>query len=83
MVKHDHDFSGQSRKATNVSLDIQLVGEAKRLGINISRACEVGLSQTIAQEHGRLWKRENAAALESSNAYVEKHGLPLALHRQF
>lgn len=83
MVKHDHAFSNQSRKATNVSLDIQLVAEAKRLGINISRACEAGLSQQIAEEHGRAWKLENAAALESSNAYVEKHGLPLAQHRQF
>jgi len=83
MVKHVHDFSGQSRKATNVSLDIQLVAEAKRLGINISRACEAGLSQQIAEQHGRAWKLENAAALESSNAYVEQHGLPLAQHRQF
>ncbi|MBL6932232.1 MAG: type II toxin-antitoxin system prevent-host-death family antitoxin [Rhodospirillales bacterium] len=29
------------------------------------------------------WLRDNKAALESSNDYVEKHGLPLARHRQF
>jgi len=83
MVKHDHDFPGRARKATNVSLDIELVAEAKRLGINISRACETGLSQQIAEEHGRLWKQENASALESSNAYVERNDLPLAPYRQF
>jgi antitoxin CcdA len=81
MVKLDHDFQG--RKATNVSLDPQLVAEAKRLGINISRACETGLSQQIAEEHGRRWKHDNAAALESSNTYVEHNGVPLAQHRQF
>ncbi|MFA7668886.1 MAG: type II toxin-antitoxin system CcdA family antitoxin, partial [Burkholderiaceae bacterium] len=30
-----------------------------------------------------LWLAENQEAIESSNAYVEKHGLPLAKHRMF
>ena len=29
------------------------------------------------------WLRDNAIALESSNAYIEANGLPLARHRQF
>ncbi len=29
------------------------------------------------------WLRENRAALESSNDYVEKRGLPLEKHRRF
>lgn len=29
------------------------------------------------------WLAENFAALESSNAYVEAHGLPLQEHRNF
>ncbi len=29
------------------------------------------------------WLRDNKAALDSSNDYVEKHGLPLDRHRQF
>ncbi len=32
------------RKPTNLSLDERLVADAKELGINVSRACEVGLS---------------------------------------
>lgn len=31
----------------------------------------------------KQWLRDNRAALESSNDYVEKHGLPLERHRQF
>lgn len=80
MGKHDRDFP---RKPTNLSLDAALVAEARRLGINVSRACEAGLSEHIARERERLWKQENASALESSNAYVERHGLPLGRHRQF
>lgn len=29
------------------------------------------------------WLAENRHALESSNAYVERHGLPLQRHRKF
>lgn len=83
MGRHEYDLATQARKPTNVSLDIALVAEAKRLGINISRACEVGLIEQIAKERGRLWKEENASALESSNNYVEGRGLPLSQYRRF
>ncbi len=71
------------RKATNVSLDAKLVAEAKVLGVNVSRACEEGLAAELKAERGRQWKIENAQAIESSNAYVREHGLPLARYRQF
>lgn len=71
------------KKATNLSLDQQLVEEARRLGINLSRACEQGLAARIAEERRRRWHAENADAIASSNAYVEKNGLPLAHLRRF
>ena len=83
MIKYDRELAGGLRKATNISLDVEMVSEAKRLGINISRACEAGLARQIAEERGRLWREENAAALEESNAWVEAKGLPLAKHRRF
>ncbi|SUC82672.1 Post-segregation antitoxin (ccd killing mechanism protein) encoded by the F plasmid [Pannonibacter phragmitetus] len=36
-----------------------------------------------ARERAEIWLRENAAALESSNAWVEENGLPLDQYRQF
>lgn len=36
-----------------------------------------------APERAEDWLRENAAALESSNAWVEENGLPLDQYRQF
>jgi len=77
------ESSSPSRRPTNVSLDAKLVDEAKALGLNLSRACELGLAGQIAEEKRRRWRIENAAALSSSNAYVDENGLPLAALRPF
>ena len=71
------------RKPTNVSLDAALVEEAKALGVNISLAAAKGLQEAVAKRRAERWLEENKAALESSNAWVEKHGLPLAKYRMF
>jgi antitoxin CcdA len=71
------------RKATNLTLDAQAIADAKELGINISAACEEGLVVAISKARREKWLRENRAAIDSSNAWVEKHGLPLAKYRMF
>ena len=71
------------RRPTNISLDSAMIEEAKELGINISRACEQGLSEEIRAERNRRWKEENREAIEASNAYVAEHGLPLEKYRLF
>jgi antitoxin CcdA len=75
--------AAQSRKPTNVSLDMALLSEARRLGINVSRACEQGLVARIADERARRWRAENAEAIAASNAFVDEKGLPLAGLRRF
>jgi antitoxin CcdA len=70
-------------RATNVTLDAALVTEAKELGVSISQASNQGLQQAVKKARGERWLEENKAALESSNAWVEKHGLPLAKYRMF
>lgn len=72
-----------ARKATNVSLDAALLGEARSLNINLSRAAEDGIRAEVARLRAASWQHENAEALASSNRYVAGHGLPLARHRQF
>ena len=78
-----NDRTPLRRKPTNVSLDAALVADAKALGINLSRACETGLAAELKAERERQWREENAEAIASSNAYVEKYGLPLARYHQF
>jgi antitoxin CcdA len=75
--------SDSTRRPTNVSLPVDLLDEARRLDINISRACERGLAADIAERRAREWLAENAEAIESSNAFVERNGLPLARYRLF
>ena len=77
------NVSGTARKPTNVTLDEALLAEAKALRINISQAAEAGLTRAVAERRAAQWLEENRGALESSNAYVEQHGLPLAHHRNF
>ncbi len=72
-----------SRKATNVTIDSGLLKHAKSLGINISKASEEGLSRAVAAKQEALWLQSNQAALDSSNAYVDSNGIPLARHRNF
>lgn len=70
------------RTSVNTSIDSQLIKDAKALGINISRA-EAGIAKAIAAEKTRRWQEENKEAIESSNEYVRRNGLPLAKHRPF
>ena len=71
------------KKATNVSISETLLADAKELQINVSRAAEAGLDRAIAEKRAEIWLEENLEALQSSNDYVERNGLPLAKYRQF
>jgi len=71
------------RKPTNLTLDPALLMEARAFGVNLSQAAEAGLRRAVAEAKAQAWRRENAAALASSNAWAETHGLPLEKYRQF
>lgn len=72
-----------ARKSTNLTLAVRLVAEARELGVNVSQAAEVGIAAAVAGRRQQRWLDENRDALESSNAFVEQHGLPLAKYRNF
>ena len=73
-----------ARKHTNLSMDSELVEEARALKINLSRAAEDGLRLAISETRARQWRKENAEAIESANQWIlEENGLPLDKYRQF
>ena len=78
-----HSTAKPQRKSVNTSIDSRLIEEAKALGINMSRAAEQGIAKAISAEKTRRWQEENKEALESSNEYVKRNGLPLAKYRLF
>ena len=75
--------SNRPKKATNVTLTEALLSEAKTLQINVSVAAEDGLRRAVAQKRAAVWLEANRSAIDSSNQFVEQHGLPLSSHRQF
>jgi antitoxin CcdA len=75
--------TGLVKKPTNLSLDPVLLEEARGLNINLSRAAELGLRREVSRAKAEVWRAENAAAIESSNEWVETHGLPLERYRKF
>jgi antitoxin CcdA len=72
-----------TRKSTNLSLDAQLVADAKAMGLNLSETAERAIAEAVREERVRRWQEENREAIEATNRYVEEHGLPLAEYRQF
>ncbi|MGL5838997.1 MAG: type II toxin-antitoxin system CcdA family antitoxin [Sphingorhabdus sp.] len=75
--------SAAPKKATNISLPADMVEDAKRLGINVSQACEAGLAKEVRKALGEEWKRENRAAIENWNKWIRENGMPYDEYRQF
>jgi antitoxin CcdA len=69
------DTARRRKRATNLSVDEQLLERAKRLGLNVSRVLEDGLARAIREREAEEWLRRNRAALEAYNQQVEKHGV--------
>ncbi len=70
------------KKPTNVSLSIDLVEEAKRLGINVSEACQSGLAAGVKKAREAEWQEENREAIEWWNDYIRDNGMPYDEYRQ-
>lgn len=83
MATMANNYANAAKKATNVSLAEKLLAEAKELRINVSQAAESGVAMAVAQKRAEIWLKENWEAIQSSNDYVEKHGLPLEHFRMF
>lgn len=67
----------------NLTLDSDLLSEARTLDINLSQAAEAGVRQAVKKAKEAVWREENATALQASNRWVEEHGLPLGSYRPF
>jgi antitoxin CcdA len=72
-----------NKRATNLTVDPELLDEARRLGINLSATLEASLREAVRARKVEQWRDVNRAAIQSSNEWVERYGLPLAQYRQF
>jgi antitoxin CcdA len=70
----NYDLSAP-KKATNVSVNSDLLRQAKELGVNVSALVERNLAEHIKTLKIERWEAENKDAIESYNAMIERDGL--------
>jgi antitoxin CcdA len=63
-----------AKRATNVSINSELLQRAKALNINLSATLESALADLVKARERELWKQKNQAAIEAYNRLSEKHG---------
>ena len=63
------------KRAANVSIDAELLAEAKALGINLSQTLEDDLRKKVKEEKSRRFREEHREAIEAHNRFIEEHGI--------
>ena len=63
------------KKPTNVSVNSDLLTEAKKLKINLSATLEASLIELISTRQRELWKQQNKEAIKAYNQLVDENGV--------
>ncbi len=63
------------KRATNLSINSDLLKKARALEINLSAALEQALVEQIRAKQREDWKRQNQEAIEAYNNHVDDHGV--------
>ncbi|MEC8858423.1 MAG: type II toxin-antitoxin system CcdA family antitoxin [Pseudomonadota bacterium] len=62
------------KKPTNVSINSDLLSQARSLKINLSATLEQALIEQLRAQRRAQWRQENASAIQAYNDHVEKNG---------
>ena len=71
------------KKPTNLSVNSDLLNEAKALKINLSATLESALINELKAARRDLWLAENKEAIDACNKLTDTHGLFADKHRVF
>ena len=82
MAAPSFDKSARKR-ATNLSVNEDLLRQARALGVNLSQAFEQKLEELVRAAKAERWAEENREAIEAYNKFVEEHGVWSDGHRMF
>jgi antitoxin CcdA len=63
------------KRPVNLSIDRDLLQQARELKVNLSKALEERLVAIVREEKARRWQEENREAIEAYNRFIDKHGL--------
>ncbi|TFL18324.1 type II toxin-antitoxin system CcdA family antitoxin [Jannaschia formosa] len=70
-------------RKTSLSLDADLLDEAKSYGINVSAAASSGLEAAVKAERQERLREELRPGIEAYNRWIAENGIPLAKYRKF
>lgn len=62
------------KKSANVSINSDLLRQAKERHINLSQALELRLAELLREEQCRTWQEENREAIDEYNRRIETRG---------
>jgi len=62
------------KKSANLSINADLLQQAKQLNINLSQTFEQHLAEIIRQAQRSHWLAENKSAIDEYNRRIEKRG---------
>lgn len=71
------------KKATNLSINADLLKKAKSHKINISQSFEKHLAVLVREQEEKHWQEENKKAIDAFNERVGIKGLFGDAHRRF
>jgi len=71
------------KRAVNVTVDENVLADAKQLGLNLSQVMEDELRRRVKEEKTRRWEEEHREAIEAHNRFIEKHGIFGAKYRSW
>jgi len=80
---HAEHPSPSSKRAANLTLSTEVLADAKALGINISKACDLHLRELVRKEKEARWKAEHSDFIQAYNQTVAEESLPLDAWRTF
>lgn len=63
------------KKPANLSVNSQLLAEAKQLNINLSATFESALEAEVKARRSAKWLEENQVGLQALNDFVDEHGM--------
>ncbi len=63
------------KRATNLSINSDLLSKARKLNINLSATLENALTEELKSRQREQWLEENTRAIQAYNDFVEKEGV--------
>ncbi len=66
---------GAPKKPTNLTINSDLLHQAKRLNINISSVLESALAETVRQKNRSDWIQDNSESIACYNDHIDTYGV--------